>query len=81
LSGVVSDASPLIALQQIGQLSLLGSIFGTVLIPSAVLREVTSVEWPAEALPSASASGDRNTRNPACSEAQEADPRCPRAEH
>ncbi len=46
MSGVVSDASPLIALQQIGQLSLLGSIFGTVLIPPAVAREVTSVERP-----------------------------------
>lgn len=44
--GVVSDASPLIALQQIGQLGLLGTIFGTVLIPPAVAREALSVEQP-----------------------------------
>lgn len=46
MSGVVSDASPLIALQQIGQLGLLRTIFGTVLIPPAVAREALSVEQP-----------------------------------
>jgi predicted nucleic acid-binding protein len=44
VSGVVSDASPLIALHQIGQLGLLGTIFGSVLIPPAVAREAASVE-------------------------------------
>jgi predicted nucleic acid-binding protein len=47
VSGVASDASPLIALHQIGQLGLLGTIFGSVLIPPAVAREVASVERPA----------------------------------
>jgi predicted nucleic acid-binding protein len=37
---VVSNASPLIALQQIGQLHLLEQLFGTVLVPSAVVHEV-----------------------------------------
>ena len=46
MSGVVSDASPLIGLHQIGQLGLLGTIFGTVLIPPAVAREALSVERP-----------------------------------
>jgi predicted nucleic acid-binding protein len=43
---VVSDASPLIALHQIEQLGLLGTIFGTVLIPPAVAREARTVERP-----------------------------------
>ncbi len=47
MSGVVSDASPLIALHQIGNLGLLGTLFGTVLIPPAVAREALSVERPA----------------------------------
>ncbi len=42
----MSDASALIALQQIGQLSLLGTLFGTVVIPPAVAREVASVTLP-----------------------------------
>ena len=37
---VVSNASPLIALEQIGHLQLLEHIFGTVLIPPAVAHEV-----------------------------------------
>jgi hypothetical protein len=46
VTGVVSDASPLIALHQIEQLGLLGTIFGTVLIPPAVAREARTVERP-----------------------------------
>ena len=37
---VVSDASPLIALEQIGQLHLLESLFRKIFIPPAVAREV-----------------------------------------
>jgi predicted nucleic acid-binding protein len=37
---VVADASVLIALDQIGQLSLLQRLFGVVLVPPAVTREV-----------------------------------------
>lgn len=44
---VVCNASPLIALQQIGHLQLLEQFFGTVLIPPAVAREVA----PTVALP------------------------------
>jgi uncharacterized protein len=36
----VSNASPLIALEQIGQLQLLEKLFGTLTIPPAVVREV-----------------------------------------
>lgn len=36
---VVCDASPLIALEQIGQLDLLRHLFGRVLVPPAVVRE------------------------------------------
>lgn len=46
MSGVVSDASPLIALHQIGQLGLLEALFGAVLIPAAVARETPGVERP-----------------------------------
>ena len=46
MSGVVSDASPVIALHQIGQLGLLETIFGTVLIPPAAARELLSMERP-----------------------------------
>jgi predicted nucleic acid-binding protein len=38
---VVADASPLIALERIGQLALLEALFGEILIPPAVAREVT----------------------------------------
>lgn len=38
---VVSDASPLIALHQIDELKLLQGLFGEVVIPPAVAREVT----------------------------------------
>ena len=44
---VVSNASPLIALEQIGHLELLEQLFGSVLIPPAVAREVA----PTVALP------------------------------
>jgi len=37
---VVADASPLIALQQIGQLELLHALFGDVVVPPAVVREI-----------------------------------------
>jgi predicted nucleic acid-binding protein len=37
---VVSNASPLIALEQIDHLELLEQLFGTVLIPPAVVHEV-----------------------------------------
>jgi predicted nucleic acid-binding protein len=47
VSVVVSDASPLIALQQINQLSLLEAIFGSVVIPPAVTAEITpSLQLP-----------------------------------
>jgi len=36
---VVCNASPLIALAQIGQLALLEQLFGTVVVPPAVIRE------------------------------------------
>lgn len=38
---VVSNSSPLIALQQIGQLDLLQALFITLLVPPAVAREIT----------------------------------------
>ena len=44
---IVSNASPLIALQQIGYLRLLEQLFSTVLVPPAVVREVA----PTVALP------------------------------
>ncbi len=44
---VVSNASPLIALEQIGQLPLLEQLFGQVFVPPAVAREVApSVTLP-----------------------------------
>jgi len=43
---VVSDASPLIALQQIDELKLLRGLFGEVIIPPAVAREVASLSLP-----------------------------------
>ena len=39
---VVSNASPLIALEQIGHLQLLEQLFGSVLIPPAVVRKVAA---------------------------------------
>jgi predicted nucleic acid-binding protein len=45
---VVSNASPLIALEQIGQLQLLEQLFGIVRVPPAVVSEVTpTVSLPA----------------------------------
>lgn len=45
---VVSNTSPLIAFQQLGHLGLLGTLFGTVLAPPAVMREALSIgERPA----------------------------------
>jgi predicted nucleic acid-binding protein len=38
---VVSDASPLIALQQIDELKLLQGLFGEIVVPPAVAREVS----------------------------------------
>ena len=46
LPPVVSNSSPLIALEQIGNLNLLQKLFATVLIPPAVTRETTSVVLP-----------------------------------
>jgi predicted nucleic acid-binding protein len=42
---VVSDASPLIALERIGRLDLLADLFGSIAIPEAVAREVFA-EYP-----------------------------------
>jgi predicted nucleic acid-binding protein len=41
MAGVIADASPLIALHQIGQISLIERLFGPILVPSAVAREVS----------------------------------------
>ena len=41
MAGVIADASPLIALHQIGQISLIEHLFDQILIPSAVAREVS----------------------------------------
>jgi len=44
---VISNASPLIALEQIGQLHLLEQLFGSVVVPPAVVSEVSpSVTLP-----------------------------------
>jgi hypothetical protein len=40
VTGVVADASPLIAFAQIGQLPLLQALFTTLLVPPAVAREI-----------------------------------------
>ena len=37
---VVADASPLIALARVGRVELLRSVFGQLLVPDAVWREV-----------------------------------------
>lgn len=52
---VVSDASPLIALDRIGRLDLLRDVFGQIIIPSAVASEVgptTDRDWIVERRPS-----------------------------
>lgn len=41
MARVIADASPLIALHQIGQLPLVEPLFGQILIPSAVAREIS----------------------------------------
>lgn len=44
---VICNSSPLIALEQIGRLELLGALFGEIWIPAAVAREVAaSVSLP-----------------------------------
>lgn len=45
---VVSDSTPLITLMKAGRLSVLHSLFGEILIPEAVFREVTTNEKFAE---------------------------------
>ncbi len=46
-ASVVSNASPLIALKQIGRLQLLEQLFDQIVVPSAVVREVSpSVTLP-----------------------------------
>jgi predicted nucleic acid-binding protein len=40
VTGVVADASPLIAFQQIGQLHLLQALFTSLLVPPAVAHEI-----------------------------------------
>lgn len=44
---VVSDASPLIALASVGQIGLLHTLYGEVLVPNAVHQEVTSIRLTA----------------------------------
>jgi uncharacterized protein len=46
IAPVVSNASPLIALEHIGHLDLLESFFSEILIPPAVLREVGTLSLP-----------------------------------
>ncbi len=43
---VVSNSSPLIAFEQLGRLELLHELVGTVLIPTAVRREIAAVSLP-----------------------------------
>ncbi|MBP0010964.1 MULTISPECIES: DUF3368 domain-containing protein [unclassified Roseofilum] len=43
---VVSDTSPITSLAAIGQLNLLQQIYGTIIIPEAVDREMTDVGYP-----------------------------------
>lgn len=47
-SSVVSNASPLIALEQISQLPILKGLFGTVVAPPAVIREIAPTVTPPE---------------------------------
>ena len=55
MSGVVADASPLIAFAQIDQLALLEALFTSIVVPSAVAREVApsvpSQPWIVERQP------------------------------
>lgn len=43
---VVSDTSPMIGLAAVGHLDLLRNLYGTLLLPAAVLQEFTAVEPP-----------------------------------
>lgn len=43
---IVSDTSPINNLAAIGQLALLRQLYGTVIIPEAVFRELTEPEFP-----------------------------------
>lgn len=43
---VVSDTSPINNLAAINQLSLLQQLYGTVIIPEAVYRELTDPDFP-----------------------------------
>ena len=47
---VVSDTSPIIGLAAVGRLDLLRALYGTILLPTAVLEELTAVEPPAPAI-------------------------------
>jgi predicted nucleic acid-binding protein len=40
---VVTNSGPIIALTTVGQLDVLGTLYGSVLVPGVVLREVTEV--------------------------------------
>ena len=40
MTGVVADASPLIAFHQIGQLPLLQALFTSLLVPPSVAKEI-----------------------------------------
>lgn len=44
---VVSDTSPIIGLAAVGQLDLLRKLYGTVLLPTAVMKELTATDPPA----------------------------------
>jgi predicted nucleic acid-binding protein len=58
---VVADASPLIALAQVDQLPLLEQLFGEILVPPAVAREVElSLACPSSA--SSESCSPRNRR-------------------
>ena len=46
-SPVVCDASPLIALERIGRLDLIREVFGVVVVPPAVVRELGPTTAPA----------------------------------
>ena len=45
---IISDASPLIALGRIGKLDLLKEIFGSLILPDAVWKEVVKVRRDAK---------------------------------
>ena len=47
VTSIISNSSPLIGLEQIGQLNILRALFGTIAVPPAVVREVTrTVDLP-----------------------------------